>query len=175
MKFYCINFEPRRSILFWMHKQLVNAWIQSSHNRLNWFPPLSSPPPPPPVLLLFNYICAKTLLLNSVYAKFIGHNLEVPHHRHVGVCWCKNYYLYFAWSISKPITTFVAQMVQYLLPSYRKLQKVFACHHVSLRATKYHNYGSSCLTFYELSRYSDTCHKARVATSLPFLPWACLT
>jgi hypothetical protein len=71
-------------------KQLVNACIQSSHNRLNWFPP-----PPPPnttttsttttVLLLLNYICVKTLLLNSVYGKFIGHNLEVPHHRHVGV------------------------------------------------------------------------------------------
>jgi hypothetical protein len=63
-------------------KQFVNALILSSHNRLNWFPP---PPTTTTVLLLLNYIFVKTLLLDSVYAKIIGHNLEVPHHRHVDV------------------------------------------------------------------------------------------
>jgi len=49
-------------------------------------------------------------------------------------------------------------MIQYLSPSHRKLQKVFACHPVSLRAKKYHN-TSTWITLYELNRYSDKAKK----------------
>lgn len=83
--------------------------------------------------------------------------------------------LLFAWSNSKPITIFVDQMVHYLSPSYRKLQEVFACHHVYSLAKKCHNNWPACLTLYELCWYSATCHDARAATSLLFLPRACLT